>query len=303
MTGRIAGVILGRSGRVLVLLGILAAALALVVSVDAGTQERGHRCRRTAAVVNGSAKWPCLIWSEDFNGPAGARPNRGKWNFDTGGGGWGNEQLESYTSRPANAELDGHGHLVITARAETYTGSDGITRGYTSARMQTLDKFEFEYGLIEARIKLPAGQGLTPQFWMLGNNAYHAGGWPGSGEIDTMEVLGSQPRVVRGTIHGPWSWAPHGGLGGSMTSRTPLSSGFHVYGTEWSPNRISFLLDGSVYKTITTAALPAGAAWPFRHPFFVLLDLAVGGMPAGSPSSATPLPAHMVVDWLRVWQQ
>jgi beta-glucanase (GH16 family) len=242
------------------------------------------------------------VWSDNFSGPAGAAPDPARWSFDTGGGGWGNEELESYTSRPANAELDGHGHLVISARAETYTGPDGITRRYTSARLQTLHEFRFRYGLVQARIAVPSGRGLISQFWMLGQNAYEADGWPASGEIDTMEVRGAQPRVVEGTLHGPWSWAPHG-VSGSLSSRHSLAAGFHVYGVQWEPDRISFLLDGAVYKTLTPADLPADAAWPFRHPFFLLLDLAVGGVWAGSPSRTTPFPAKLVVDWVRVWQR
>jgi beta-glucanase (GH16 family) len=285
------------------LLGVLVGALALVaIAGGAGSHNRSGGLRAPAVLEGGSAKWPHLVWSQDFNGREGSSPASDKWSFDIGGDGWGNEELESYTSRPANAKLDGQGHLVITARSEKYTGADGVTRNYTSARLQTLHKFEVEYGLIEARIKVPAGQGLTPQFWMLGDDAYHTGGWPGSGEIDAMEVLGSQPRVLKGTIHGPWSWAPNDGIGASVRSRTPLSSGFHVYGVEWEPSRISFLLDGSVYKTITPEDLPAGAAWPFRHPFFLLLDLAVGGVSAGPPSPATALPAQMIVDWVRVWK-
>jgi beta-glucanase (GH16 family) len=243
-----------------------------------------------------------LIWSENFRGTAGASPNAARWNFDTGGGGWGNQELESYTSRPANAELDGDGDLVITARAETYKGADGITRPYTSARLQTLGKFQFQYGLAEARVEVPAGQGLLPAFWMLGANAYEgAAAWPGCGEIDAMEVLGSEPYAVNGTLHAPWSFAPNG-VGGTTRSSTPLSAGFHVYGVEWSPEQVSFLLDGAVYKTITRAELPAGAAWPFEHPFFLLLDLAVGGNWPGAPNATTRFPARMLVSWVRVWQ-
>jgi len=296
-------IIVASGGRVLAILIILACAIVLVACAgDAVSHNRGDDSRSTAIAEGGTARWPHLVWSQDFNGPAGSSPDLREWNFDRGGGGWGNEELESYTSRPANVQLDGHGHLVITARSEKYTGVDGITRDYTSARLQTLHKFEVEYGLIDARIKVPAGQGLIPQFWMLGDDAYQNEGWPGSGEIDAMEVLGSQPRVVKGTVHGPWSWAPNDGIGGSLRSRTPLSSGFHIYGVEWEPNRISFLLDGSVYKTITPADLPVGAAWPFRHPFFLLLDLAVGGVWGGPPSHTTPLPAKMTVDWVRVWK-
>jgi beta-glucanase (GH16 family) len=287
------------SGRVVALLGILAATLALVAPVEAGSHRRENRSRHTAPAASGSARWPRLVWSDNFNGPTGAGPNPGKWNFDTGV--WGNEELELYTSRPVNAELDGRGHLVIMARAEAYPGPGKATRSYTSARLQTLHTFQFEYGLVEARIKVPAGQGLLPAFWMLGNNAYQPNGWPGSGEIDTMEILGSKPHVVHGTIHGPWPWAGNE-VPASLRSRPSLASGFHVYGVEWEPERISFMLDGSVYETITPADLRAGAAWPFKHPYFLLLDLAVGGDWAGSPSLTTQFPAKMIVDWVRIWQ-
>ncbi|HEX4115447.1 MAG TPA: glycoside hydrolase family 16 protein [Solirubrobacteraceae bacterium] len=243
-----------------------------------------------------------LVWSEEFDGPAGSGPDPNIWNFDTGGKGWGNEELESYTSRPQNAALDGKGDLDITARAESYTGSDGITRQYTSARLQTLHKFQFQYGLVEARIQVPAGKGMWPSFWLLGSEGYASeNSWPGCGEIDAMEVLGSEPNVVNGTLHGPWPFAPKG-EGGTASSSTPLSAGFHVYGVEWAPQQISFLLDGAIYKTITPADLPTGAAWPFDHPFFLLLNLAVGGDWPGAPNASTQFPAHMLVDWVRVWQ-
>ena len=242
-----------------------------------------------------------LVWSDEFSGPAGASPGS-QWKFDTGGEGWGNEELESYTSRPANAELDGQGHLAITARAEKYTGKDGIARNYTSARLQTLNTFKFQYGLVEASIQVPAGQGLVGQFWALGSEAYESSeAWPSCGEIDTMEVLGSEPNVVNGTLHAPWAWAPTG-VQGQADSATSLSAGFHTYSVEWEPERISFMLDGSVYKTVTPADLPAGAAWPFKHPYFLLMDLAVGGEWPGSPNASTHFPAQMLVDWVRVWQ-
>lgn len=241
-----------------------------------------------------------LIFSDEFSGATGASPGS-QWGFDTGGGGWGNDELESYTSRPANAELDGQGHLAISALAEKYTGADGITRQYTSARLQTLNTFKFQYGLAEARIQVPAGQGLVAQFWMLGGEAYEQENWPACGEIDTMEVLGSEPNVLNGTLHAPWAWAPTG-VQGQNTSPTPLSSGFHTYSVEWEPEKISFMLDGSVYKTVTPADLPAGAPWPFKHPYFLLMDLAVGGEWPGSPNASTHFPARMLVDWVRVWQ-
>src|ERR1700729_1629071 len=208
-----------------------------------------------------------LIWADEFNGSAGASPGP-DWNFDDGGGGWDEEELQYYTSRPANAELNGQGDLAITARAEKYTGKDSVTREYTSARLQTLKKFEFQYGLAEARIQVPGGQGLIGQFWMLGSEAYEQENWPACGEIDVAEVLGSEPNIVNGTLHAPWSWAPTGEQGQAETA-TPLSAGFHTYSVEWEPERISFMLDGTVYKTITPSDLPAGAAWPFKHPYFL----------------------------------
>jgi beta-glucanase (GH16 family) len=114
-------------------------------------------------------------------------------------------------------------------------------------------------------------------------------------------VLGSEPSILNGTLHAAWPWAPNG-IGGTTESATPLSAGFHVYSMEWEPERISFLLDGSVYKTITRSELPARAAWPFQHPYFLLLDLAVGGKWPGSPNATTQVPAQMLVDWVRVWQ-
>lgn len=241
-----------------------------------------------------------LIWADEFNGPAGASPGP-DWSFDTGGDGWDEQELQYYTSRAANAELNGQGDLAITARAEKYTGKDGVTRDYTSARLQTLEKFEFQYGLAEARIQVPAGQGLVGQFWMLGSEAYEQENWPACGEIDVAEVLGSEPNIVNGTLHAPWSWAPTG-VQGQGESPTPLAAGFHTYSVEWEPERISFMLDGAVYKTVTPGDLPAGAAWPFKHPFFLLMDLTVGGEWSGPPSASTHFPAQMLVDWVRVWQ-
>ncbi len=244
-----------------------------------------------------------LIFDDEFEGSAGASPSPARWGFDTGGGGWGNNELESYTSRPTNAALDGNGDLSVTARREGFTGADGIPRNYTSARLQTLGTFNFQYGTVEARIKVPQGQGLVAQFWALGGEAYeYEAAWPGCGEIDTMEVLGSQPNFVRGHVHGPWQWAPNNGLGASHNALASLAGGFHTYATHWAPGQVSFLLDGRAYETVTRDELPSGARWPFEHPFFLLMDLAVGGEWPGAPNASTQFPAQMQVDWVRVWQ-
>lgn len=244
-----------------------------------------------------------LIWSDEFAGSAGELPDPTKWGFDSGGGGWGNRELQYYTpAGGGNAILDGHGHLKIIARKGRYTGSDGVSSNYTSARLQTLHTFEFTYGLLEARIRVPQGSGLLPTFWALGSDAYDGpGSWPASGEIDAMEVRGSDPRVLYGTIHGPWSWM-QGGLGSALHIRAPLSRKFHTYAVEWSPSSIAFLLDGRVYETVRPSDLRPGSPWPFQHPFFLLLNLTVGGKFAGRPTTATRFPAAMTVDWVRVWQ-
>lgn len=239
-----------------------------------------------------------VLWHDEFDGPAGNAPDPTKWTPETGGGGWGNHELETYTDLPENAALDGAGHAVITARAEQYASYDGITRSFTSARLVTDLLFNFRYGLMQARIQVPAGRGLLPAFWALEQ-------WPpagrDAGEIDAMEVVGSAPARLHGTLHGGRGWPP-GGAGGTKLAPAPLSAGFHVYSAYWTPRTIRFLLDGKAYKTLTPADLRRGAAWPFRHPFYLLLDIAVGGDWPGSPDASTVFPASMTVDWVRVWQ-
>src|SRR4029077_20030807 len=249
------------------------------------------------------AKGKRLIWADEFSGAAGSLPRPTKWSFDRGGSGWGNKEGQDYTPPKAgNALLDGHGHLKIVARKRRYTGPDGVSTNFTSARLQTLHTFEFVYGLLEARIRVPTGAGLLPTFWALGSEAYDGhGSWPASGEIDAMEVRGSEPGVLNGTIHGPWPWLP-GRLGRELRTGAPLSRKFSDYGVEWSPARITFLLDRRPYYTVRPSDLRPGAAWPFQHPFFLLLNLTVGGRFAGRPAALTRFPATMSVDWVRVWQ-
>jgi beta-glucanase (GH16 family) len=243
-----------------------------------------------------------LIWADEFNGPAGARPNPSKWNFDVGGTGWGNNELQYYTSSPGNASLNGRGALAMTARSEPFTGPNGVSHAYTSARLQTWSTFRFKYGLIAARIQVPAGRGLLSGFWSLPAKAYdRSGPCPPCGEIDAMEVLGSLPHLLHGTLHGPWPWAP-GGVSAKKRLSKSLSAGFHVYAARWSPNRICFLLDGKPYETLKPTDLRPGSKWPFRDPNFLLLSLAVGGRWPGAPKPSTHFPAQMHVDWVRVWR-
>lgn len=241
-----------------------------------------------------------VVWSDEFNGARGSRPSRRRWRFETGYG-WGDRELQSYTARRANASLDGRGHLLIRARRERYTGADRRTARYTSARMNSMARFEFAYGRVEARIRVPRGRGLLPAFWALGTDVDRIG-WPASGEIDLMEVHGGEPHTVHGTLHGPRAEGGHYALAAAHRSRVPLTSGFHVYGVSWRPGRIVFRLDGAVYAVRTRSDLPDGARWRFDHPFYLLFTLAVGPRWLGGPDSSTRFPATMLVDWVRVWR-
>lgn len=261
------------------------------------TIRSGHRHSGARSASAGGK----LVWADEFSGPAGAGPDPTKWSVETGGGGWGNNELEYYTSRSSNVALDGRGHLAITARRENYTGEDGVTREYTSARLQTKGLFATTYGRIEARIKLPAGPGLWPAFWALGGDIESVG-WPNSGEIDVMESLGSDPFTFYGSIHGPEPGAPRGyHQTASEHSAGSLASSFHVFGVEWSPSAITFTFDGVPYSTRTPASLSSGQQWVFNKPFFLLLNLAVGGEWPGAPRGSTPFPATMLLDWVRVY--
>lgn len=240
-----------------------------------------------------------LVWSDDFNGADGSSPDSSKWVFDQGGNGWGNQELETYTNRTENAKILG-GNLVITAIKEAFTGSDGTARNYTSARLKTKGKFSQQYGKFEARIKIPAGQGIWPAFWMLGDNI-DTTQWPACGEIDIMENIGSEPSTVHGTLHMPQASGANA-LGSSYSLTTgKVSDDFHVFTVEWEPSVVRFYVDGNLYSTRTPSALPSGATWAFDHPFFILLNLAVGGAWPGNPDATTVFPQTMQVDYVRVY--
>lgn len=240
-----------------------------------------------------------LVWADEFDGSNGSAPDATKWAIQTGGGGWGNNELESYTARPSNAQVSG-GNLIITAIKEDYTGTDGIARHYTSARLQTKRLFSQQYGRFEARIQVPKGQGMWPAFWMLGSNIDRVG-YPACGELDVMEVIGRKPRTVYGTIHAPGY--VDAGIGGSTLVASDLSLAFHTYGVEWTPNRVTWTLDGKAYFPALRSRLKRGQRWAFDHPFYILLNLAVGGSWPGPPNSGTQFPAQMLIDWIRVYQR
>ena len=243
-----------------------------------------------------------LVWSDEFNGPDGSPVDPSKWVFETGGNGWGNHELEYYTERPANA-LQRGGNLVITVSREKYSGADGVSRDYTSARLKTEGKFWEKYGRFEARIKIPEGQGIWPAFWMLGADIGKVG-WPNCGEIDIMENIGKEPTVVHGTIHGP-GYSGNNGIGSpfSPPDHARFADDFHIYAVEWQPKAIRFYVDDHLYATRIPAEIPQGAKWVYNHPFFVLLNVAVGGDWPGTPDSTTPFPQSMLVDYVRVYKR
>ena len=247
----------------------------------------------------GHAGWQ-LTWSDEFTQADGSSPNSMKWGFNTGGGGWGNNELESYTSRTNNARIEG-GQLVIEARKENYTGSDGIARNYTSARLLTQGKWSWTYGRFEARIKIPRGQGIWPAFWMLGANIGSVN-WPTCGEIDILENIGREPTLVHGTIHGP-GYSGGNGIGGpySLPGGVDFADDFHLYAMEWTTNQIKWFVDGQQYFMVTPANLPNGTTWVFTQPEFLLLNLAVGGNWPGNPDDTTIFPQRMTVDYVRVY--
>ncbi|HKV39620.1 MAG TPA: glycoside hydrolase family 16 protein [Blastocatellia bacterium] len=242
-----------------------------------------------------------LVWSDEFNGPANSAPDPAKWTFDIGGNGWGNNELESYTNRLNNAFIDGQGNLVIKTMKESFTGTDGIARDYTSARMLTKGLFSQRFGRFEARIKIPFGQGIWPAFWMLGANIDTVS-WPACGEVDIMENIGSEPSINHGSLHGP-GYSGGASLTGSFTLPTGqrLSDDYHIFALDWSPNLVQFSVDGNVYETRTPADVPPGGTWIYDHPFFILMNVAVGGNFPGSPDSTTVFPQTMLVDYVRVY--
>ena len=240
------------------------------------------------------AQFTELVWSDDFN--TDGAPNPEIWGYDLGTGfnGWGNNELQYYTDRPENVVAQ-NGILIITAKEETFEGSN-----YTSARLITKGKFERQYGRFEARIWLPSGKGMWPAFWMLGADI-DTNSWPNCGEIDIMENAGSMPTMVSGAVHGP------GYSGGSPILKEydlendRVDTGFHIYGIEWGPEYINFYVDDVLYNQITPDDVTG--EWVFdKGPFFILINLAVGGLFDGPPNEDTVFPQTMLVDYVRVYK-
>lgn len=245
-----------------------------------------------------------LTWRDEFSGPYGTPVDGTKWNFETGGWGWGNGEQQYYTDTRRNTWMDGSGRLVIAARQEensTLRCSGGLVCRYTSARINTKGKFEQMYGRFEARIRVAGGQGLWSAFWMLGAD-FPDVKWPASGEIDIMEHIGREPNRVHGTLHGP-TYSGGDGIGSAVTLPRPAEDDFHVYAVEWEPGEIRWYVNGLLYQTRTPADLPPGARWVYDRPFFMILNLAVGGGFPGYPDASTRFPRQMLVDYVRVYRR
>ena len=246
-----------------------------------------------------------LVWSDEFNGADGSAPDSSKWTYDQGGKGWGNSELECYTNRLQNAQIKG-GNLVITAQQESvpFACSDSAMSNYTSARLKTQGLFSQAYGRFEASIKIPKGQGMWPAFWMLGNNITTTG-WPASGEIDIMENIGKEPGTVHGSLHGPSTTAATSDATASFSlpGGQNFADAFHLYAVEWEPGVVRFYVDSNFYATFTQSQWPSGGTWVFDHPFFIILNLALGGNWPGSPDNTTQFPQQMLVDYVRVYSK
>lgn len=241
------------------------------------------------------ARFSVLVMADEFN--TDGAPNPAIWGYDigTGNNGWGNNELQYYTNRTENVKVE-NGVLIISARKESFNGSS-----YTSARLLTKGKLEQTYGRFEARMRLPYGQGIWPAFWLLGDDLNGTEVWPQIGEIDIMEYVGNKPTSVFGTVHGPCY------SGGESISKSyelmndRFDTGFHVFGIEWGPDYINYYVDNVLYNQVTPKDVPG--EWVFnRGPFYIILNLAVGGSLPGSPNEETVFPQNLLIDYVRVYK-
>jgi beta-glucanase (GH16 family) len=232
-----------------------------------------------------------LVFDDEFNNPAGTTPDASKWFADTGNGQ--NGELEYYTNN-LNAATDGQGDLDLVARREA-------SGQYTSGRINTSRSFSFTYGHVEARIKVSGTQGLWPAFWLLGAN-FPTVGWPYCGEIDVMEHVGKVADSVYSTIHAP-AYNGGAGLGSPYTTSTDFAAGFHTYAVDWNQTHMTFYVDGTAFFTLNKADVEAQhGPWVYDHPFYLILNNAIGGDWPGPPDATTVLPQHMLIDYVRIYQ-
>jgi beta-glucanase (GH16 family) len=246
-----------------------------------------------------------LLWHQEFTGRSGTKPSSRIFNYDVGGGGWGNNEHQSYTNY--NATLNGSGQLVIKLNRITPDLNDlydicpidtpGGACEFESSRIQTKGKLNFKYGRLEARIKVPVGDGTWPAFWLLGSDI-SSNAWPNCGEIDIMETKGSEPYTVHGTAHGP-GYSGGDGVVNTTSLSSRLGSGYHTYAIEWTPNRIRWYIDSRLYHTVTPSIV-GNHTYVFNKPMFLILNVAAGGWFAGDIDPDLNL-ARMYVDYIRFY--
>ncbi|HBF81923.1 MAG TPA: hydrolase [Streptomyces sp.] len=273
---------------------------ALLTALPAGASAAPASDTAASVPVRAAGSSAAVVFADEFDGPAGSAVDGGKWQVETGDN-VDNHERQYYTQGNDNAALDGDGHLVITARKEN-PGNYQCWYGtceYTSSRLNTAGRFTQTYGHVEARMKVPRGQGMWPAFWMLGADIGDVG-WPNSGEIDVMENVGFEPDTVHGTLHGP-GYSGSGGIGAGYTlpGGAAFADDFHTFAVDWAPDSITWSVDGTVYQQRTPADLN-GNTWVFDKPFFLILNLAVGGYWPGDPDGGTTFPQELVVDYVRV---
>jgi beta-glucanase (GH16 family) len=279
-------------------------------SSSGSTSTSGTGGQGTGGAGTGGAALPgwTLVWSDEFDGPDGSAVDPTKWVYGGEQDGQYNQELEYYNPSTDNVFVAG-GDLHIVAKALPAGGGglmcwNGACQ-YTSGKIQTKAPgatalYQKQFGRLSARMKIPPGQGMWPAFWALGNDIDTAS-WPACGEIDVMENIGSAPATDYGTLHGPNAQNQAESLGGNtMLAMGALSDDFHVYSVQWAMGQIQFLLDDTVYFTGTTAQFPG--TWVFdERPFYLILNLAIGGSWPGSPNGSTQFPAELLVDWVRVY--
>jgi beta-glucanase (GH16 family) len=232
-----------------------------------------------------------LVWSDEFDGNS---INSANWSYDIGANGWGNQELQNYTSSPDNSYLQ-DGKLIIKA---VQSGPNN----YSSSRLKSINLQEYQYGRIDVRAVLPVGQGIWPAIWMLGAN-FDEIGWPDCGEIDIMELVGHQPNRVYGTAHWGADPSQHQYQSGTIAlpSGQTFDEEFHVFSIEWQEDEIRWLMDDEVYHTVNPSTV-GSQPYPFNQPFFFILNVAVGGVWPGYPDETTLFPVYMAVDYVRVYQ-
>ena len=247
-----------------------------------------------------------LVWKQEFTGKAGTKPNSKIFNYDLGGGGWGNNEHQAYTNH--NAELTGTGQLAIKLKRITVDPNDlyemcpidtpGNACEFESSRLQTKGKINFKYGRLEARIKVPVGDGTWPAFWLLGSDI-STNAWPNCGEIDIMETKGSEPYTVHGTAHGP-GYSGGDGIVNTRTLSTRLGAGYHIYALDWTPNKMQWSIDGKIYHTVTPSVV-GNHQYVFNKSMFMIMNVAAGGWFAGDIDPDLNS-AQMTIDYIRYYK-